>query len=134
MWPVSPTEALGFLLGCSFHTSHPVVPPAISDTVGALPLESAAVESSQLKAGTAVAVQHALGAVDSAARQREGKRGQLCQTPVTSCGCCAQCAAHTAQPLQQQLGAAWTVQSPGGLNLKCLKMLWDRTNAGYTGL
>lgn len=56
-----------------------------------------------------------------------GKQGQLCQTPVTSCGCSAQCAVHTAEPLQQQLDAAWSMQSPGRLNLECLKMPWDGT-------
>lgn len=55
VWPVNPTEALWFLLGCPLHTagvSHPMVPPAIHGTTGQLPLESAAAESRHLKART----------------------------------------------------------------------------------
>lgn len=53
VWAVSPTEALWFLLGCALHAagvSHPMEPPTIHSTTGPLPLESAAGESSQLKA------------------------------------------------------------------------------------
>lgn len=102
VWPVSPTEAMWFLLGCALHTagvSHPMVPPTIHSTMGPLPLECVAVESCQLKARTGVAVQHA-----GVGCNGQWKQGQLCQTPVTSCGCSACCAVP---PLQSPFSSSW---------------------------
>lgn len=61
-----------------------------------------------------------------------GKQGQFCQTPVTSCGCSVCFAVHTAEPLQQQLDAAWSMQSPGRINLEVSENAvgWDKAMVG----
>lgn len=109
VWPVSPTEALWLLLGCALNTagvSHPMVPPMAQwDHCHWNLLQWRGASSRKDLSGSSACRSGVLQWTMLQGRGN-GKQGQLCQTPVTSCGCSVWCAVHTAEPLQQQLDAA----------------------------
>lgn len=101
VWPVSPTEALCFLLGCALHSAGVSSSRGASaGSVGPLPLESAAVQSSQLTARTWVTIQ----------RVGVGCNGQHCKAEGMENR--DSCARLLSPPVAALPSVQYTLQSP----------------------